>query len=205
MHMIKENKRLDSQLQFILEIDKLKEVYRRSYLVNSQRRENSSEHSWHVAVIAMLMAEYGNEETDICRVLCMLLIHDLVEIDAGDTYCYDDQGALDKAAREKEAAHRLFGFLPSDQSLWIRNLWEEFEANTTPEARFANAVDRFMPLLHNFFTQGKSWLENGITQDQVKARMAKVHEGSTILWEYSQKIIEDAVDRGYLRPNNDSA
>ncbi|MFO7875063.1 MAG: HD domain-containing protein [Desulfovermiculus sp.] len=203
--MIKENKRLDSQLQFILEIDKLKEVYRRSYLVNSQRRENSSEHSWHVAVIAMLMAEYGNEETDICRVLCMLLIHDLVEIDAGDTYCYDDQGALDKAAREKEAAHRLFGFLPSDQSLWIRNLWEEFEANTTPEARFANAVDRFMPLLHNFFTQGKSWLENGITQDQVKARMAKVHEGSTILWEYSQKIIEDAVDRGYLRPNNDSA
>lgn len=203
--MIKENKRLDSQLQFILEIDKLKEVYRRSYLVNSQRRENSSEHSWHVAVIAMLMAEYGNEETDICRVLCMLLIHDLVEIDAGDTYCYDDQGALDKAAREKEAAHRLFGFLPSDQSLWIRNLWEEFEANTTPEARFANAVDRFMPLLHNFFTQGKSWLENGITQDQVKARMAKVHEGSTILWEYSQKIIEAAVDRGYLRPNNDSA
>ena len=203
--MTKENKRLDSQLQFILEIDKLKEVYRRSYLVNSQRRENSSEHSWHVAVIAMLMAEYGNEETDICRVLCMLLVHDLVEIDAGDTYCYDDQGALDKAAREKEAAQRLFDFLPSDQSHWIRNLWEEFEANTSPEARFANAVDRFMPLLHNFFTQGKSWLENGITQDQVKARMAKVHEGSTILWEYSQKIIEAAVDRGYLRPNGDAA
>ena len=205
MHMIEKNKRLDSQLQFILEIDKLKEVYRRSYLVNSQRRENSSEHSWHVAVIAMLMAEYGNEETDICRVLCMLLVHDLVEIDAGDTYCYDDKGALDKAVREKEAAERLFTLLPSDQSQWIRNLWEEFEANTSPEARFANAVDRFMPLLHNFFTQGKSWLEHGITQDQVKARMAKVYEGSTILWEYSQKIIEAAVDRGYLRSNGDSA
>lgn len=205
MQKIENNKRLDSQLQFILEIDKLKEVYRRSYLVNSQRRENSSEHSWHVAVIAMLMAEYGNEETDICKVLCMLLVHDLVEIDAGDTYCYDDQGALDKAAREKEAAQRLFGFLPSDQSQWIYSLWEEFEANSTPEARFANAVDRFMPLLHNFFTQGKSWLENGITQDQVKARMAKVHDGSTMLWEYSQKIIEAAVARGYLRPNGDAA
>ena len=203
--MIEKNKRLDNQLQFILEIDKLKEVYRQSYLVNSQRRENSSEHSWHVAIIAMLMAEYGNEETDLFRILCMLLIHDLVEIDAGDTYCYDEQGALDKAAREKEAAERLFGLLPSDQSQWIRNLWEEFEANTTPEARYANAVDRFMPLLHNFFTQGKSWLEHGITRDQVKARMAKVHEGSTILWEYSQKIIEAAVDRGYLRSNEDSA
>jgi putative hydrolase of HD superfamily len=203
MYKTEENKRLDRQLQFILEIDKLKEVYRRSYLVNSQRRENSSEHSWHVAVIAMLMAEYGNEETDLCRVLCMLLVHDLVEIDAGDTYCYDEQGARDKAAREKEAAQRLFGFLPADQSQWIRSLWEEFEANTTPEARFANAVDRFMPLLHNFFTQGKSWLEHGITQDQVKARMAKVHDGSTILWEYSQKIIKAAVDRGYLRPNGD--
>lgn len=189
---------MDNQLQFILEIDKLKEIFRRSYLINSHRRENSSEHSWHVAVIAMLLAEHGNEQTDLCKVLCMLLVHDLVEIDAGDTYCYDLQGAMDKTAREKEAAERLFGFLPQDQRQWIHTLWEEFEAGQTPEAKFANAIDRFMPLLHNYFTQGKSWLEHGITEDQVQDRMAKTKDGSITLWEYSQKIIKAAVDRGYL-------
>ena len=197
---MQESERLSQQLQFILEIDKLKEVYRRSYLTISQRRENSSEHSWHVAIIAMLLTEYGNEQTNICRVLCMLLIHDLVEIDAGDTYCYDEQGALDKAKRETEAAKRLFGFLPEDQENWIRELWEEFEAGQTPEAKFANAVDRFMPLLHNFYTQGKSWFEHGISQDQVKERMAPAYEGSITLWEYSQKIIQEAVELGYLKP-----
>lgn len=200
--MIKDNERLENQLQFILEIDKLKEVYRRSYLVNSRRRENSSEHSWHVAVIAMLMAEYGNEQTNLFRVLCMLLVHDLVEIDAGDTYCYDEQSTLDKFEREKEAAERLFGLLPTDQSQWLRNLWKEFEAGETPEAKFANAIDRFMPLLHNFFTKGKSWLEHGVTEDQVQKRMAKAKQGSKTLWQYSQKIIEEAVERGYLKPNS---
>jgi putative hydrolase of HD superfamily len=197
---MQKNERLDQQLQFILEIDKLKDIYRRSYLTNSQRRENSSEHSWHVALIAMLLSEYGNEQTNLFRVLCMLLIHDLVEIDAGDTYCYDEQGALDKAEREKEAARRIFGFLPEDQGGFIRELWEEFEEGATPEAKFANAVDRFMPLLHNFYTQGKSWAENSITQDQVQQRMAPVYEGSTTLWEYSQKIIQTAVEKGYLKP-----
>ena len=200
MHM---SDRLTDQLHFIQEIDQLKDVYRRSYLLDSKRRENSSEHSWHIAVLAMLMAEHSNEQVDLCRVLCMVLIHDLVEIDAGDTYCYDEQGTLDKAEREKEAADRLFGFLPEDQEQWIRDLWLEFEAGSTPEARFANAVDRFMPLLHNYATQGKSWLEHGISSDQVQERMAKVREGSTLLWEYSQKIIESAVEHGYLRPNGD--
>lgn len=205
MQTIIDNQRLHKQLQFILEIDKLKEIFRQSYLLDSQRRENSSEHSWHVAVLAMLLTEYSNEQLDLCRVLCMLLVHDLVEIDAGDTYCYDEQNALDKSEREKEAAERLFGFLPEDQGHLVSDLWEEFEAGATPEARFAHAVDRFMPLLHNFFTQGKSWQEHGITQDQVKARMAKVHQGSTALGQYAQKIIETAVQRGYLRPSRDSA
>lgn len=202
--MIKENKRLENQLQFILEIDKLKEVYRRSYLINSRRRENSSEHSWHVAIIAMLMAEYGNEQTNLFRILCMLLVHDLVEIDAGDTYCYDEQSTLDKSEREKEAAERLFGLLPTDQSQWLRKLWEEFDAGETPEAKFANAIDRFMPLLHNFFTKGKSWLEHGVTEDQVQERMAKAKQGSKALWQYSQNIIEEAVELGYLKPNGNS-
>ncbi len=204
MQTIIDNQRLHKQLQFILEIDKLKEIFRQSYLLNSQRRENSSEHSWHLAVIAMLLTEYSNEQVDIRRVMCMLLVHDLVEIDAGDTYCYDEQNALDKSERERQAADRLFGFLPADQENWVRDLWEEFEAGATPEARFAHAVDRFMPLLHNFCTQGKSWQEHGITQDQVKARMAKIYQGSTTLWEYAQKIIEAAVQRGYLRPSRDS-
>jgi len=199
-----EDTRLNKQLDFILEIDRLKEVTRRSYLTISKRRENSSEHSWHIAVIAMLMSEHANEKPDMCRVLCMLLIHDLVEIDAGDTYCYDPQGALDKAHREKVAADRLFGVLPDDQAQWMRKLWEEFEAGTTPEAKFANAVDRFMPLLHNFYTQGRSWRENGISREQVEERMARVKEGSAALWDYSRGLIEEAVDRGYLRPNGDS-
>ena len=151
-------------------------------------------------VLAMLLTEHGNEDIDLCRVLCMVLVHDLVEIDAGDTYCYDHQGAQDKAQREVEAADRLFGILPGDQNQWLRDLWEEFEAGATPEARFANALDRFMPLLHNFWTQGTSWKEHGITQDQVQERMAPVQKGSQSLWEYSQQIIHEAVNLGYLRP-----
>lgn len=192
--------RLHNQLQFILEIDKLKEIRRRSYLLNSKRRENSSEHSWHIAVLAMLLTEHGNEDIDLCRVLCMVLVHDLVEIDAGDTYCYDQKGTQDKAQREIDAADRLFGILPADQNQWLRGLWEEFENGETSEARFANALDRFMPLLHNFWTQGTSWKEHGITRDQVQERMAPVQRGSQSLWKYSQQIIDAAVDQGYLRP-----
>jgi len=192
--------RLDSQLRFILEIDKLKEIRRRSYLLNSKRRENSSEHSWHVAILAMLLGEHGNEDLDLCRVLCMVLVHDLVEIDAGDTYCYDQEGGQDKAQREIKAADRLFGLLPTDQGQWLHGLWKEFEHGVTSEAKFANAIDRFMPLLHNFWTQGTSWLENDISQDQVQERMAPVQKGSQALWEYSQQIIDAAVDQGYLRP-----
>lgn len=195
---MQDNERLQNQLQFLLEIDKLKEVYRQSYLLNSKRRENSSEHSWHIAILAMILAEHADEKPDLFRVLCMLLIHDLVEIDAGDTYCYDQSGAQDKAKREEEAAQRLFGLLPTDQGQWLWALWTEFEEGTSPEARFAHAADRFLPLLHNYYTQGKSWLEHGISQDQVQERMARISSGSKTLWECTQNILQAAVEQGYL-------
>jgi putative hydrolase of HD superfamily len=202
---MQDNSRLEQQLQFILEIDKLKEVFRQSYLLESRRRENSSEHSWHVAVMAMLLAEHAEQKADVCQAVFMLLIHDLVEVYAGDTYCYDRKGNQNKPKLEKDAAHRLFGLLPQDQASWLRGLWEEFEAGQTPEARLAHAVDRFMPLLHNFHTQGQSWQEHGVTEDQVQARMARVYQGSRTLGEYTRQVIQEAVQRGYLRPGQETS
>ncbi len=159
--------RLHQQIAFILEIDKLKSILRRTYLVNDPRHENSAEHSWHLAMMAMVLAEHANAEVNLLRVLKMLLVHDVVEIDAGDTYCYDTGGNDSKAEREMAAAHRIFGLLPNDQRDEMHQLWEEFEARQTPEARFAAALDRLMPILHNYYTQGRSWLEHGVTQTQV--------------------------------------
>ena len=200
-----EHDRLEAQIRFVLEIDKLKGIQRRSYLLNAKRRENSSEHSWHIAVMAMVLAEHGDPDLDLFRVLVMLLVHDLVEIDAGDTYCYDQEGARDKVQREQEAAERIFGLLPQDQDQWMKGLWQEFEAGQTPEARFAHAVDRLMPLLHNYHTQGRSWQEHAITQDEVQDRMRPVREGSTTLGQLAWEIIDQAVARGYLRPNGSTS
>ena len=194
-----ETERLHQQLQFIIEIDKLKAVLRRSYLIGGERRENSAEHSWHVAVMAMLLGEYVRDPVDVCRVLKMLLIHDLVEIDAGDTFCYDAAGIADQTERERRAAHRIFGLLPEDQGGELGRLWEEFEARDTPDARFAAALDRLMPLLHNYHTGGKSWREHGITRDQVLAHNACIRDISEQLWQFAKGIIDEAVARGYLR------
>jgi putative hydrolase of HD superfamily len=190
--------RLKKQVEFILEIDKLKTIFRQSYLIHAERRENSAEHSWHVAVMALLLAEYAEEKVDLLRVLQMLLIHDIVEIDAGDTYCYDEADSLDKAAREQQAALRIFGLPPGEQGKELRVIWEEFEAGVSPEARFANAVDRLMPLLHNYYTQGKSWQAHGITKDKVLARTVQIQEVSNRLWQWINALLEDAVARGYL-------
>lgn len=192
--------RLRQQIQFILEIDKLKSVVRRSYLLNPERRENSAEHSWHVAVMAVLLAEYAAEPVDLPRVLKMLLVHDMVEIDAGDTFAYDPAGARDQAERERRAAERLFKLLPSDQAGELRGLWDEFEAQVTPEAKFARAVDHLMPLLHNYYTQGKSWQEHGVNSAQVLSYNADIEDGSARLWELAQSLITDAVAKGYLAP-----
>lgn len=192
--------RLARQLQFILEIDKLKSIYRRTYLVDGERRENSAEHSWHLAMLAMVLAEHANEPLDVAKVIRMVLIHDIVEIDAGDTYIYGDQG--DKAAREGLAADRIFGLLPPDQEADFRGLWEEFESGATAEARFASALDRFVPQLHNYHTQGRSWKEHGITAERVLTRNEEMSQGSVTLWEWTQILIERAVTEGLL-PRND--
>ena len=191
--------RLEQQIRFILEIDKLKTILRRTYLLHVDRAGNTAEHSWHLAMMAILLAEYANEPVDVPRVVKMVLVHDIVEIDAGDTYIYDTQGALDKADREHAAADRLFGMLPSDQGREFRTLWEEFEARQTPDAKFAGALDRFMPQLHNYHTQGRSWNEHGITADRVLERNSCMAEGSASLWDLAQALVDDAVAKGFLK------
>lgn len=192
--------RLAQQIQFIIEIDKLKQVLRQTLLTDGSRQENSAEHSWHIAIMAILLAEYASEAVDVLRVIKMLLIHDLVEIDAGDTFCYDLKGNEDKAAREALAATRLFGLLPEEQGVELRSLWEEFEAQETPDSRFAAALDRIQPLLHNQQTQGGTWRIHGIGQDQVRRRMHPVVDGAPALWPLVEKVIEDSVKAGYLSP-----
>jgi putative hydrolase of HD superfamily len=190
--------RLAQQIQFIVEIDKLKQIIRRSYLIGGERLENSAEHSWHIAVMAMLLAEYAPAPVDLLRVIKMLLVHDIVEIDAGDTYVYDQASLVSQAERERQAAERLFGLLPEDQAREFDQLRLEFEARQTPEAKFARAMDRLMPLLHNYHSQGKSWQENGIKQAQVLALTGIVADGSDELWQFARSLIEDAVGKGYL-------
>lgn len=191
--------RFEQQVRFIIEIDRLKHVFRQTLLMNGQRYENDAEHSWHLGMLVLLLSEHAAERNlDVLRVMKMVLIHDLVEIDAGDTFCYDEKGALDKDAREEKAADRLFGMLPADQRDELRALWREFEERRTPEAKFAAALDRFQPLLHNYNTQGAAWRKHGVTRDKVIARNRHIAEGAPELWRYASAMIEDAVKKGYL-------
>ena len=191
--------RLQQQVEFMLEIDKLKHIFRRTILTDRSREENSAEHSWHIAMAAFLFSEYAqDQEMDLYRVIKMLLVHDLVEIDAGDTYCYDHQSRQDQARREQEAAERIFKTLPSDQSRSFRALWVEFENKDTPESKYANALDRFQPFLQNYFTRGQIWRKNNITQRQVMDRMQPVFDGAPVLWNLVKLLIDDAVQKKYL-------
>ena len=191
--------RFKKQIEFVLEVDKLKHVRRQTILMDRSRRENSAEHSWHIALMVSLFAEYSaDSDIDLMRVIKMLLMHDLVEIDAGDTYCYDDAGRQDQTRREEIAARRIFGLLPEDQASEMRSLWDEFEERKSPESKFANALDRVQPFLHNYFTDGQTWQENNIASHQVQDRMRPVKDGSPALWEYVNALIEDAVERGLL-------
>jgi putative hydrolase of HD superfamily len=190
--------RLRQQIEFVLEIDKLKCVLRQSYLLCADRRENSAEHCWHTAVMALVLAEHAREPVNVLRAACMLLLHDIVEIDAGDTYCYDKEASRDKDERERAAADRIFGLLPVEQVGELRKLWEEFEAGLSRESKFARALDRLMPLLHNYHTQGRSWKEHGITARQVLEHNAQVSQGSEALWQFVQELVADAVKKGYL-------
>jgi len=191
--------RLQQQIAFIIEIDKLKSIYRQSIIIDKTRNENDAEHSWQLAMMAVVLLEHANTKViDPLRVIKMLLIHDVVEIDAGDTFAYDDTGHEDKYERELAAAERIFGLLPDDQSGELLALWKEFEARETAEAKFAAALDRLAPMLLNYYTGGKSWNDHGITSDQVLRRNRHINDGSTDLWEYAKSFIADAVQQGIL-------
>lgn len=193
--------RLVRQIEFIAECDKLKEIFRQTHNTQSRRAENDAEHSWHLCLCVIVLAEHANAaHLDILRVLKMVIIHDLVEIDAGDTYGYDTAGQTDQHARECIAADRIFGLLPTDQARDFRTLWDEFEAQETPEAQFALAVDRFQPVLLNCRTGGGGWKRHGVTQDRVVARNSKIALGSAALWQNAERMIQAAVDQGNLAP-----
>lgn len=194
-----EDKRLKQQVNFILETDRLKSIYRRTYLADGSRFENDAEHSWHLSLMAILLAEHSNSIIDILKVLKMVIIHDIIEIDAGDAYCYDAAANEGKAEREMAAAERLFSLLPPDQKEDLISTWQEFEKNETPEAQFANALDRFQPVNLNYASEGKSWQENSITFDQVIKRNSVIKSGSDKLWDYTKKIIDSAVTKSYIK------
>jgi putative hydrolase of HD superfamily len=191
--------RLAQQIQFIVEIDRLKGILRQTLLTDYSRRENSAEHSWHIALMAVLLTEYAPAPIDVLRVVKMLLVHDLVEIDAGDTFCYDVQHNQSKVERELQAADRLFGLLPADQARELRSLWDEFEAQQTPEAQFAVSLDRLQPMLNNYHTQGGTWKQHNITSDRVLLRAAPIATGAPLLWLLVQELIQDSTRKGYLK------
>ena len=193
--------RLAQQVRFIVEVDRLKEIFRQTVLINSRRAENDAEHSWHLCLIVITLAEHANSRSlDVLRVLKMLILHDLVEIDAGDTFAYDTQAMAHQHEREAVAADRIFGMLPADQAREFRSLWDEFEARETPESKFAAAVDRFQPMLLNCSTQGAAWKRHGITRDRVIARNSYIAQGSEALWDYAARMVEEAVAAGNLQP-----
>ena len=190
--------RLEQQIDFLVEVDKLKNVLRQSYLTNGERRENDAEHSWHFALMVVLLSEYAKEKIDTLKVVKMALIHDLVEIDAGDTFAYDESGNETKEAREELAAERIFNLLPEDFAEEVFSLWREFEAKESPEARFAAALDRFQPILLNYHAGGKTWEKHDISKAQVMKRNRHMADGAPDLWTYAKKLIEQAVAKGYL-------
>lgn len=192
--------RLAAQVGFLVEIDRLKTVLRRSPLIAEDRRENDAEHSWHLAMMVPVLAEYADAPIDVGKTVQLVLLHDLVEIYAGDTFLYDTVAAADQAERETAAAQRLFTQLPADQAVQFRGLWDEFEERRTPEARFAKAMDRLQPLLLNFNNRGGTWKTPGVTEADVRGRKSVIGDASSQLWDYAQQLIEVGVGRGWLAP-----
>ena len=191
--------RLRQQLAFLMEIDKQKEIIRQTYLADGNRKETDAEHAWHLAMMCMILSEYANEKIDVPKTIMMVLTHDLVEIDAGDTYAYDQTGNQTKKERELKAADRIYGLLPEDQRKYLRALWDEFEAMETPEAKFANMLDKIQPVCLNDQSKGKSWVEHNVCKRQIMERNSKTHEGSELLWDYIKKLIEKNVEAGFIR------
>ena len=194
-----EKERFTKQIEFLVEMDKMKNIWRMTRVLHEDRAENDAEHAWHLAMLALVLSEYANEPVDLKTVLATVLIHDVVEIDAGDTYAYDTEGYTTKAAREQKAADRLFGMLPEDQGMYLRRLWDEFEAQSTPEARFANSLDRVQPLLLNYCKHGETWVQNGIRHEQVIARNQATYDGSKVLGDLAMELIRRATEEGLLK------
>ena len=190
--------RLQKQMEFILEVDKVKQIVRQTYLTDGSRKENDAEHSWHLALMAVLLKEYANEEVDLAKVIPMVLIHDLVEIDAGDTYAYDQAGLKTQRERETKAADRIFGMLPEDQGMKFRDQWEEFEAYETAEAKFAHVLDNCQPLILNDASGGKSWQEHTVHKSQIYKRNEHTGEGSREIWEYMKQLIDKHIQLGHV-------
>ncbi|MBE3725410.1 HD domain-containing protein [Vibrio parahaemolyticus] len=187
-------------LALLIELDKLKSVLRRTRVKSAEGRlENSGEHSWHVALMAVLMEEHANAPVDICRVMKMLLIHDVVEIDAGDTFVYDTAASKEQAEKEIKAAERLFGMLPTDQGQELLALWQEFEAAQSDDAKYAKALDRLIPMLLNYHNNGQSWKENSVTREQVLTINKRIEFGSVTLWDKAKELIEEATEKGWLK------
>lgn len=193
------SERLKKQIQFILEVDKVKNIFRMTKIHDGTRRENDAEHSWHLALMAFLLGEYSKESNiDMLKVMKMCIVHDLVEIDAGDTFCYDAVGNMDKLEREKKAANRIFGILPEDQGKELKELWEEFDAMETPESKFAAAMDRLQPVMMNFLNNGGTWKEHNISKEQVIKRNSRIEDGAPELWDFASELIDKAITKGLL-------
>ncbi|MFD2598670.1 HD family hydrolase [Sphingobacterium corticis] len=190
---------LAKEIAFIKEIDKLKYVQRMTKLFNSDRRENSAEHSWHLAMMAMVMVERSNEPVDLLKVLKMVLIHDVVEIDAGDTFIYDTHKSHDNTEEERLAAQRIFGMLPDETARDFIEVWEEFEAGKTAEAKFARAMDRLEPLLQNSSNNGGTWKETGVNYQKVHAKKRVIQDGAASIWPYAEGLINEGVEKGLLK------
>ena len=195
----KQKERLEQQIRFILEADKVKNIFRQTYLADGNRKENDAEHSWHLALSAVLLKEHMDEDVDLTKVMIMVLIHDLVEIDAGDTYAYDAEGAATKREREVKAADRIFGLLPDDQGTYFRMLWDEFEEYETADAKFAHLLDNFQPLLLNDASDGRSWTEHGVHRSQVCRRNERIPETSGIVWDKMLEIMDKHIEKGHLK------
>ena len=194
------SERLNKQMDFIREIDKLKNIKRRSFITDKSRNENDAEHSWHIAIMALILQEYAdNKNLDITKVLSMLLIHDLVEIYAGDTFIYDEEGKKDQEKREKEAADKIFGMLPDDQGINFRKLWDDFEKKESGEAVFAKSMDRLHPMLLNYYSEGSTWKKHNVNSSMVKEINSEISCGSKTLWSYAEELVGDAVEKGYLK------
>ena len=192
-------RRLDDQFRFILEIDKEKSIVRQTPISDASRMENDAEHAWHMAVMTLLLSEYATEKIDVLRTVSMLLIHDLIEIYAGDTYAFDEEARKGQAERERAAADRLYALLPEDQGRKMRGLWDEFEAAETPEAKFARAMDNLQPMMLNNATEGVSWVEHGVRLEQILERNRNTHKGSEVLWEYARDhLLMPNVKKGYI-------